>query len=116
MSQEIESIYDQYLSNLQNKLPNIDPNFVHRVMYLERKLASEYVKEPQVTLLIEYKSDLDMNRKLSDLRDKFALEAESTAENVLLAMSRLNLDQIMQIASDSDIAKLSGKASPIIRS
>lgn len=116
MSQEIESTYDQYVSNLQNKLPNVDPNFVHRIMYLERKLVSESVKEPQVTLLIEYKLGLDMNRKLNELRDKFALEAESTAENVLLAMSRLNLDQVIQIASDSDIMKISGKASPIIRS
>ncbi len=116
MSQEIESIYDQYLSNLQSKLPNVDPNFVHRVMYLERKLASEYVKEPQVTLVIEYKSGLDMNRKLNELRDKFALEAESTAETALLAMSRLNLEQVAKIASDSDIVKISGRASPIIRS
>ena len=116
MSQEIESIYDQYLSNLQSKLPNVDPNFVHRVMYLERKLASEYVKEPQVTMLIEYKSGANMEKKLYDLREKHSLEAENTSENVLLAMSRLNLGQVLQIAADSDIVKISGKASPIIRS
>ena len=116
MSQEIESIYDQYLSNLQSKLPNIDPNFVHRVMYLERKLASEYVKEPQVTMVIEYKSGSNMEQKLYDLREKHSLEAESTGENTLLAMSRLNLGQVEKVASDSDIVKISGRASPIIRS
>lgn len=117
MSQELESIYDQYLSNLQKSLPNVDPNFIHRVMYLERKLSSEYIQEPQVILIIEYKSNVDMGRKLYDLREKFSLEAENTDKhNVLFAMSRMKLDKIKQIASDNDIVKLSGKASPIIRS
>ena len=116
MSQEIETIYDQYLSNLQNSLPNVDANFAHRVIYLERKLSSEYVKEPQVTLLIEYKSGADMEKKLYDLREKHSLEAENISEHVLLAMSRMNLDKVQLIASDSDIVKISGKASPIIRS
>lgn len=116
MSQEIETIYDQYLSDLQKSLPNVDANFVHRVMYLERKLSSEYVKEPQVTMLIEYKSGADTNKKLYDLREKHSLEAENISEHVLLAMSRMNLDKIKLIASDNDIVKLSGKASPIIRS
>jgi|AP12_2_1047962.scaffolds.fasta_scaffold80598_1 hypothetical protein len=117
MNSEVESIYDQYVLNLQKTSPKVDANLLHRVMYLERKLSSEYVKEPQVTLLIEYKSDVDMDKKLYDLRENFSLEAEHTDEhNILLAMSRMNLDKIQQIASDEDIVKISGKASPIIRS
>lgn len=45
------------------------------------------------------------------------IEAEYTDEhNVLLAMSRMKLDKLQQISSDADIIKLSGKASPVIRS
>jgi len=41
-----------------------------------------------VTLLIEYKSGADMEKKLYDLREKHSLEAENISECVLLAMSR----------------------------
>lgn len=117
MSLELESIYDQYVESLQKGLPKVDPNLSHRVMYLERKLSSEYVKEPQVILYAEYKPDVDMEKKLYDLREKYSLEAENTKwPNVLLAISRMKLDRIQEIASDADLVKISGKASPIIRS
>lgn len=117
MSSELESVYDQYVSSLQKILPKVDANLLHRVMYLERKLSSEYVKEPQVIMLIEYKSGVDMDTKLYNLRENFSLKVEHTDEqDTLLAMSRMKLDKIQQIASDEDIIKISGKASPIIRS
>jgi DNA replicative helicase MCM subunit Mcm2 (Cdc46/Mcm family) len=117
MSSEIESIYDQYVQNLQRALPKVDANLSHRIMYLERKLASEYVKEPHVILFAECKSGTDMEKKLYDLREKFSLEAENSEEaNTVLAMGRMKLDKLIEISADEDIVKLSGKASPIIRS
>ena len=117
MSQELENTYDQYVSNLEQRLPKVDPNLVHRVMYLERKLSTEYIKEPQVTLMVEYKSGLDMDKKLFDLREKFSLEAEYSDENnVLFSMGRMKVDMLQQIALDEDIVKITGKAAPIIRS
>ena len=115
MGSELESIYDQYVENLRKGLPKVDPNLSHRVMYLERKLASEYVKEPHVILFAEYKQGTDMEKKLYDLREKFSLEAENSGD-VLLAMGRMKLDKIQEIATDADLVKLSGKVSPIIRS
>ena len=117
MSSELESIYDEYVSSLQKGLSNVDPNLVHRVMYLERKLSTEYIKEPQVTMMIEYKSGLDMDKKLFDLREDYSLEAEYSDEHtVLFTMGRMKVDKLTQIASDGDIVKITGKASPIIRS
>lgn len=116
MSQELENTYDQYMSSLEQKLPKVDPNLVHRVMYLERKLSTEYIKEPQVTLMIEYKPDLDMDKKLFDLREKFSLEAEYSDEHtVLFTMGRMKVDRLQEIASDEDMVKITGKAAPIIR-
>jgi hypothetical protein len=117
MSQEIESIYDQYILNLQKAIPNVEPNLLHRVMYLERKLSNEYVKSPQCMLTIEYKQEVDMDKKLYDLREKYSLEAEySDIHNILFAVSRMKTDKIREIASDPDIIKISGKSNPIIRS
>ena len=117
MVSDLESIYDQYVESLQKGLSKVDPNLSHRMMYLERKLASEYVKEPHVILFAKYKPGTDMEKKLYDLREKFSLEAENTDEpNTLLAMSRMKLDRIQEIAADAELVKLSGKVSPIIRS
>ena len=117
MSQELENTYDQYVASLEQKLPKVDPNLVHRVMYLERRLSSEYIKEPQVTLMVEYKPGLDMEKKLFDLRERFSLEAENSDENtVLFTMGRMKVDKLQNIASDGDIVRITGKAAPIIRS
>ena len=117
MSQELESIYDQYVASLKEKMPKVDPNLVHRVMYLGRKLSTEYIKEPQVTLMVEYRPGLDMDKKLFDLREKFSLEAEYSDEHsVLFTMGRMKVGKLNEIASDEDIVKITGKAAPIIRS
>lgn len=114
---QVESVYDQYVSDLERNLPNVDPNFIHRVMYLERKLEDEYVKSPHVVLTIEYKQGVDMDKKLYDLREKFGLEAEySDVHNILFAESRMDADKISQIAADQEIVKMKGKANPFIRS
>ncbi|MGD2106393.1 MAG: hypothetical protein PVH93_02185 [Nitrosopumilaceae archaeon] len=114
---ELENTYDQYVASLEQKLPKVDPNLVHRVMYLERKLSSEYIKEPQVTLMVEYKPGLDVDKKLFELREKFSLEAEhSDEQNVLFTMGRMKVGKLEEIASDADVAKITGKAAPIIRS
>src|SRR5574337_1197161 len=94
MSQDVESIYDEYISKLKQALPNVDPNFVHRIMYLERKLVNEDVSEAEVSAIIEYKSGTDMNNK----------------ENGLHVVSRMKVSKIKEIASDRDIVKISGKA------
>jgi hypothetical protein len=115
MSQNIESIYDQYISDLQKGIPNVDANLLHRVMYMERKLSNEYIKTPQCILTIEYKQGVDMDKKLENLRMKYSLESEyADTHNILLARSRMNTDRIREIASDSDIVKISGKSNPVI--
>ena len=117
MVEAFEEMYDKHLAGLREILPKIDPNFANRVMYLERKLADEAVKEPQLILTIEYKPNVDMDKKLYDLREVHSLEAEySDKHNILFAMSRMRLAKVEEISQDGDIVSISGKASPIIRS
>lgn len=111
MSQDVESIYDEYISKLKQALPNVDPNFVHRIMYLERKLVNEDVSEAEVSAIIEYKSGTDMNNKVNGLRVKYSVEVEhGDKQNVLHVVSRMKVSKIKEIASDRDIVKISGKA------
>lgn len=111
MSQDVESIYDEYLSKLKQVMPNVDPNLAHRIMYLERKLASESVSEPDVSVIIEYKPSVDLDNKVNGLRGKYSVEVEhGEKQNVLHAMSRMKISKIKEIALDGDIVKITGKA------
>lgn len=111
MSQDVESIYDEYISKLKEAMPNVDPNFAHRVMYLERKLVNEDISVPEVSTIIEYKSGSDVDNKINGLRGKYSLEVEhGNTQNVLHAMSRMKISTIKDIASDKEIVHITGRA------
>jgi hypothetical protein len=114
MTQESQvqlSIYDEYITKLKQIMPNVDPNFAHQIMYLERKLVNEDVSEPDVNAIIEYKSGVDVDKKVNGLREKYSLEVEhGNKQNVLHVASRMKIGKIKEIALDRDIAKITGKA------
>lgn len=111
MSQNVESIYDEYMSKLKQVMPNVDPNFVHRVMYVERELVTYDTSEPFVSAIIEYKPGVDVDNKVNGLREKYSLEVEhGDKPNILHVESRMTIDKIKSISADRDIAKISGKS------
>lgn len=113
MAQDVESTYDEYMAKLKQIMPNVDPNFAHRIMYLERKLAHEDVPDVEVSAMIEYKSGTDIDNKVSGLRGKYSLEVEhGDKQNVLHVVSRMKISMIKEISQDRDIVKISGKADP----
>src|SRR5574340_987838 len=111
MSQNVEAIYDEYVSKLRQAMPNVDPNLAHRIMYLERRLVNEDVPEPHVNAVIEYKSGVDLDKKINGLRTKYSLEVEySDAPHAIHTMSSMKIDKLKEICQDRDIVKISGKA------
>lgn len=113
MSQDVESIYDEYISKLKQAMPNVEPNLAHRIMYLERKLVNEDISEPEVSAIIEYKLGVDVDKKVNGLREKYSVEVEhGDKQNVLRAMSRMKISKIKEIALDRDVVKITGKADP----
>src|SRR5574337_65304 len=110
MSQDVESIYDEYISKLKKAMPNVDPSLIHRIMYLERRISGEDISEPDVSAIIEYKSGIDIDKKVNGLREKYSLEVEhGDSQNALHVMSRMKVNKIKEIAQDMDIVKISGK-------
>ena len=113
----IETKYDQFCSNLQDELGPIDANFAMRLMYLERKVSKSYQPsvKPHVVLTIKYKQGSDRENKKFKLRTKFGALVESLDEpQEVLVMDYMDMNDIIEIAYDSDIEKIKGKASPII--
>ncbi len=113
MSQDVESIYEEYVSKLKQAMPNVDPNFVHRILYVERKVGGYTIHDPFVSAIIEYKPGVDLNIKVNGLREKYSLEVEyGDKSNTLHVESRMRMDKIKAISLDHDILKISGKADP----
>ena len=111
MSQDVESIYDEYMSKLKQAMPNVDPNFAHRIMYVERELENFDAHDPFVSAIIEYKSDVDVDIKINGLRQKYSLEVEHGSKpNLLHVESRMTIDSIKRISADRDIIKITGKS------
>jgi hypothetical protein len=113
MPQDVESIYDEYISKLKQAMPNVDPNLVHRIIFLERRISEEDVSEPDVSAIIEYKPGIDLDMKVNGLREKYSLEVEhGNSKNVLHTIGRMKVSKIQEISKDRDIVKISGKADP----
>lgn len=113
MTQDVESIYDEYISKLKQAIPTVDPDFSHRIMYLERKLAQEDMTEPDVSATIEYKPGTDVDSKVNGLRTKYSVEVEHADEkNTLHVVGRMKIAKVKEISGDRDIAKITGKADP----
>ncbi|MDE1861923.1 MAG: hypothetical protein KGI33_03315 [Thaumarchaeota archaeon] len=112
MSQDVESIYDEYISKLKQALPNVDPNFSHRMMYLERKISQEDMTEPDVSAIIEYAKGSDLDNKVEGLRSKFSVEVEHADKKGIHIVGRMKLETIRKISADKDIVRISGKVDP----
>lgn len=111
MSQDVESLYEEYISKLKQAMPNVDPNFAHRVMYVERELGDYDIHEPFVSALIEYRLGVDVDKKVNGLREKYSLEVEhANKPSILHVESRMTIDKIKGISADRDILKISGKS------
>lgn len=111
MSHDVEPIYEEYISKLKQVMPNVDPNFVHRIMYVERELGEYNIHEPFVSAIIEYKHDVDVEKKVNGLREKYSLEVEhGDKHNTLHVESRMTIDKIKGISADRDIVRISGKS------
>jgi len=113
----VEAKYEKLRSTLQNELGPIDANFAMRLMYLERKASKSYYPtvKPHVFLTIKYKQGIDGENKKSKLRTKYGMMVESM-DNLqeILVEGYMDMSVVTEISSDSDIDKITGKASLVI--
>lgn len=118
MSVDVEKMYDDFLLNLKEKLGTVDPVFATRLMYLERKMTKSYHPsvKPHVVLTITYKSEVDREAKRAQIRSKGGMMVDLLDNpREILCMGYMDINDVQQLASDPDIEKVTGKASPILR-
>ena len=75
----VEAQYDQFISIINQTIKNVDPDLLVRMMYLERKLPDT---PPRVELNIQYKPNVDAERKKEVLRNKFGFPNQSNDHGI----------------------------------
>jgi hypothetical protein len=103
-----ENIYDGFLSNVEKALGKIDLELALQIMLLERKMPDVF---PMVELEIHYKNGVDVDSKVSYVRDRYGFLVSGHGKNEILARGNMNIDTLNEIARDSQIEKLTGSVS-----
>lgn len=107
MSQEVESVYDHCIADLNALQANVDPTLLIRVMHLERRLPDE---SPLTEIEITYKQGVDKKQKEDQMRGRGFQTSHHNDD--LFVVGRMNIDKICRIAADSDIEMIHGQANP----
>ena len=118
MSQDIEAKYEQFLSELKDIASPVDPNFAMRLMYLERKMAKSIQSKvkPHVALTVKFRAGINRDAKISNLRNEGWMVENIDEPDTILVMGNMDMNRVADISNDPDIDKITGKASPVIRS
>jgi hypothetical protein len=110
----IESHFRVFLNNVMNSHPKIDPELIIRVMLFELNLRRYMGPDiPHVNLTVQYKEGTDLKKKQEEGRDKYPIEivASRWGDGVIFS-GLMGVRHIEKIASDPDIVRITGKASP----
>ena len=120
----VQQIYDNFKSDLEKKIPKLDPNLTQEMLYLQNKLQNdknlqrykdEY-KQPFAEFYIKYKDNVDLDNKIESLRKDRNLKSTTTdSANQVFVANRMSIDDFIALTEDPDVQKIIGKASPIIR-
>ncbi|AJM92876.1 MULTISPECIES: hypothetical protein [Nitrosopumilus] len=103
-----------FLNNVMNSHPTIDPELLIRVLLFELNLK-RYVGPdiPHVNITATYKEGTDLHKKQEEGRDKYPIEITTNkwGDGVIFS-GLMGVRHIEKIATDPDIVRITGKASP----
>ncbi|NND87332.1 MAG: hypothetical protein HKM23_08460 [Nitrosopumilus sp.] len=110
----IESHFREFLNNVMNSHPTIDPELIVRVMLFELNLKRFIGPDiPHVNLHVAYKDGVDLHQKQEEARDKYPIEVTTSrwGDGVIFS-GLMGIRHVEKIASDPDIVRITGKATP----
>jgi Trp operon repressor len=104
----VENEYDRFLTIIKQTMPQVETNFLLKIMYLERALPDV---SPRVEMHVEYKEGVNVERKQEIVRQRYGLPVQPVDEG-LIADGQINVGMIEEFCQDSDIKHISGQATP----
>ena len=110
----IEPYFHQFFQDVVNTNPKVDPELLIKVMMFQVNLKNYSGPDiPHVNLHVTYKEGTDLHQKQEEGRDKYPIEVttDKWGEGVIFS-GLMSVKNVELIASDPDIVKVVGKASP----
>ena len=110
----VEPYFHQFFQDVVKTNPKVDPELLIRVMLLEVNLKNYVGPDiPHVHLEASYKDGVDLYQKQEEARDKYPIEVTTSRWGKGVIFSGLmSVRHVEKIASDPDIVKITGRASP----
>lgn len=110
----IEPLFRQFLNQVMNSLPKIDPELIVRILLFELNLK-RYVGPdiPHVNLYVYYKEGTDLHQKQEEGRDKYPIEiTQSRWGDGVIFSGLMGIKHVETIIQDPDIVRVTGSAKP----
>ena len=110
----IEPYFHQFFQDVVRAMPKVDPELLIRIMLFELNLRKYSGPDiPHVHLDVTYKEGVDLHQKQEEGRDKYPIEITTNKWGDAVIFSGLmGVRHVEKIASDPDIVKITGRASP----
>ncbi|MBA4452481.1 MAG: hypothetical protein H2B05_05930 [Nitrosopumilaceae archaeon] len=110
----IEPLFRQFLNNVMNTQPKIDPELIVKILLFELNLKRFVGPDiPHVNLYVYYKDGTDLHKKQEEGRDKYPIEiTQSRWGDGVIFSGLMGIRHVETICSDPDIVRVTGKATP----
>ena len=110
----VEPYFHQFFQDVVRTNPKVDPELLIKVMMFQVNLRNYAGPDiPHVHLDVQYRDGTDLHQKQEEARDKYPIEITTNkwGDGVIFS-GRMGVRHVEKIASDPDIVKVTGKASP----
>ena len=110
----IEPLFRQFLNNVMNTQPKIDPELIVKILLFELNLKRFVGPDiPHVNLYVYYKDGTDLHKKQEEGRDKYPIEiTQSRWGDGVIFSGLMGIRHVELICSDPDIVRVTGQAKP----
>ena len=110
----VEPFFHQFFQDVIKTNPKVDPELLIKIMMFQVNLKNYVGPDiPHVHLDVKYKDGIDLHKKQEEARDKYPIEVTTNkwGDGVIFS-GLMGVRHVEKIASDPDIVKVTGKASP----
>ena len=105
----IESLYNDFISNMAKIAPKVEPILLLKTMRLERMFNGE---SPHVHMEIDFTDDVDIAAPKYQISEKYAVttSVHRWVKTKLVVSGKMNVNTILEIADHEKVTKIIGYA------
>ena len=105
----IESLYNDFISNMAKIAPKVEPILLLKTMRLQRMFDGE---SPHVHMEIDFTDDVDINAPKYQISEKYAVttSVHRWVKTKLVVSGNMNVNTILEIADHEKVTKIIGYA------